>query len=263
MKFSCLASGSKGNSLIVKSENTSVLVDCGISLRELEKRLKSHFIHASTLDAVLVTHEHDDHISGIKSLCTKYKIPLYVTEAVYKSDTRLQAVSLHQVFFFEPRQSFDIKDISVEPFTVPHDAVQTVGLRLWNSNSSISIVTDIGDFSDEILGAVEGSNALVLEANHDQESLWSCGYPWHIKKRIAGPNGHLGNHRTKDFIKEICKRSRNSKDAFKYVGAAHVSENSNTYELARVAVEEGFKDTAFFPEIFVAHQREVSQLFEF
>src|SRR5690606_3557608 len=130
--FSCLASGSKANSYLVKSENTNILIDCGLSVRELARRLLCHDFEISQLSAVIVTHEHDDHIAGIKTLCLKHQIPLFVTEAVFQSDSRLQCISLHQVFFFSSESNFEIGELSIETFTVSHDAVQTVGLRIWN-----------------------------------------------------------------------------------------------------------------------------------
>lgn len=261
MNFACLASGSKANSYIVASETTRVLVDCGLSLRELKRRLEVHSFSLGSIDAVIVTHEHDDHISGVKKLCLTHGIPLYLTEAVYQRDLRLQEISLHQVFFISVNSSFEIRDLHFESFNVPHDAVQTIALRIWDSDRSLCILTDIGEYDEKILQRVVGADALIIEANHDQEKLWTCPYPWYIKKRISGPKGHLGNHRTTEFIKELCKNKEFKNKSLKYIGAAHISENSNTHELALKALNDGIKDADFSPHLFTAKQHEVSDLF--
>ncbi len=261
LAFSCLASGSKANSYLVRSEKTNLLIDCGLSVRELGKRLLFHEFNISQLTAVIVTHEHEDHIAGIKTLCLKHQIPLYVTEPVFESDSRLQCISLHQVFFFSSESSFEIGDLSIETFNVSHDAVQTVGLRIWNSNKSISILTDIGEYDDTIIERVCGADALVIEANHDQEKLWACAYPWYLKKRIAGAGGHLGNHHTTEFLKKLCKKKNYLNSPLKFLGAAHISDNSNTHELAYNAIEAGVEESISAPKLFVARQDKASEMF--
>ena len=261
MKFSVLASGSKGNSLLINSGESYVLIDCGLSLRELEKRLAVHGLTTSSLSAVIVTHEHSDHILGIKSLCSSRNLPLFVSEKVFQNDKHLQEISLHQIFFFCPEEAFEIGKLSFDPFRVSHDAAETVGFNVWEGDKSLTLMTDIGEYTDYTLAKVENSDALIIEANHDEGLLWSCGYPWHTKERIAGPKGHLGNEYTTKFIKDLCKRKKNKTHGLKYLGAAHISENSNTEELALSALVNGIGEDAETPKYFVAKQREVSPLF--
>lgn len=261
MEFICVASGSKGNCYLVRNEKTSVLIDCGISVRELKKRLLVHNIEISSINALLVTHEHDDHIHGASALCTQYDIPLYVTQASYQADQRLQEISLHKVFFFSPDRDFSIGSLDIETFNVPHDAAQTVALRMWHGKVSLCVVTDIGDYDDHILSRCVGADGLILEVNHDHEMLWSCRYPWFVKKRISGPNGHLSNNRAKEFIREVLQRSKTSSRNLKYLAAAHISDNSNDHERAMSVLVEGTEDACIQPSLFLAKQREVSEIY--
>jgi phosphoribosyl 1,2-cyclic phosphodiesterase len=197
----------------------------------------------------------------VKNLCKTFQIPLYVTEKVFRNDFRLQDISLHQVFFFLPDSVFQIGKLSFDPFNVSHDAAQTVGITVWDGNDSISIVTDIGEYTDYTVSKVKESQAIIVEANHDEKLLWGCHYPWYVKERIAGPKGHLGNQFTSSFIKEICKKKKNINSKLKYLGAAHISENGNTEELALEALKTGIRDNFEIPHYFIAKQTEASDLF--
>ena len=263
MEFSCLASGSKGNSYLVRDGSTTLLIDCGISLRELKKRLSSLNVDLASINALLITHEHDDHIYGVSALCKQYDIPVYVTQASFEADQRLQKISLHKVFFFSPERDFSIGTLGVETFNVPHDAAQTVGVRVWEGSASLCLVTDIGDYDDNILDRSIGADALIVETNHDSEKLWLCGYPWYVKKRISGPNGHLSNSRAKEFIRAVCRRSQSSSRSLKYLAGAHISDNSNNHDLAMGVLMEGVEEAWEKPRLFLAKQAEASEIFSF
>lgn len=189
MRFCSIASGSSGNCIYVGSECAHVLVDIGISGKKMEQGLNSLDLTGRDIDGILITHEHSDHIKGLGVIARKYGIPIYATGGTV--DAMLRCGSLGKIpegIFREIRedQAFEIKDLRINPFTIPHDAAQPVGYRLECGESSVGIATDLGKYNDYIIENLQNLDAILLEANHDIRMLQVGKYPYYLKQRILG-----------------------------------------------------------------------------
>lgn len=221
MRFSVLASGSRANCTYVEAAGKRFLIDCGLSGKQVALRLAKNGIDASTLDAIIVTHEHGDHIHGVSVLSRRYKLPVYVNEAAKAKITKVFAFES-----FETGIDFSIGDVQLHPFSIVHDAVDPVGFTIEAEGLKLSHFTDLGRVTPLVKQALEGSHAIVLEANHDKELLQICDYPWELKQRIASSHGHLSNCAAADCLYEAHHAELGQ------VVLGHLSENSNTQELA-------------------------------
>jgi phosphoribosyl 1,2-cyclic phosphodiesterase len=260
VEFSVLASGSKANSVFIRSGRTAVLLDCGLSRRETIKRLSGLSVQPEELAAIVVSHEHEDHISGIRVFAKQSGLPVYLNEPTFSASRKLQEVSLHQIYFFQEGVPFMIGELRFFPFLLSHDAAQPVGFRVSDGERSLSVVTDLGVYDDFILDQVSDSDALLLESNHETEQLWLSEYPWELKERIAGSYGHLSNDDASRFIHKLVKR--NAHGRLKFIGAGHVSENSNTYDRALQAIKDSWRSAPHVPHFFVANQKESTEFFQ-
>ena len=194
LNFCSLYSGSSGNCLFIESENTKLLVDAGVSLKKIEEGLTSLNIEPSSLDAVLITHEHSDHIKSLGNLSKKFDIPVYANKETFDSmPKQVEKISDKNIKTFNNNEKFCVNDIEVKPFYIHHDAANRCGFNFFNDNKKISVATDIGHMDFDILKKLEGSSFILLESNYDPEVLKCTKYPFLLKKRIAGPNGHLSN----------------------------------------------------------------------
>lgn len=221
MRFSVLTSGSKANCTFIESGDTRVLIDCGLSARQTELRLSALGIDAASIDAILVTHEHSDHIHGVSVMSRRFNIPVYANEAT--------ARFLRKVFAWEKfitGEKFCIGNFSVSPFSIVHDAQDPVGFTLESGGLKFAQATDLGRVTPLVREALRGAHAMVVESNHDQEMLMTCDYPWQLKQRISSSHGHLSN----DTAGELLAESLHSD--LQHVVLGHLSENSNTPELA-------------------------------
>ena len=256
IEVSTLASGSKGNSVLIKSDKTKILIDIGISVRKLESSLIAHQTTAAEIDACLLTHEHIDHVRGIKKFCEKYDKPLYghnycvnVLKKKHELKTKFQAD-------FDEK-TFKIGDIIVEPFRISHDSVYAVGYRIADQTSSLVYATDMGYCSDLFYDMAKETDLVLIESNHDVNMLKNCRYPAHVKRRILSNYGHLSNLACASAIKTLLKgRPR------RFV-LAHISEENNLYELAQSETKQSLKlgDVDMQKEnikVFVATQNEAS-----
>ena len=221
MRFSVLASGSRANCTYVESNSAKILIDCGLSGKECEKRLNRLGRSAAELDAILITHEHSDHIKGVSVLSRRYQIPVFSNGAVD---------DLCDKFFgyerFSTGEEFVLKDLDVRSFSVIHDASDPVGFVLKSDGFTFGQATDLGKVTPLVYDALRFLDALVLEFNHDPDLLLSTHYPWQVKQRIKSSHGHLCNFAAEDFLREIYHPHLQS------VVLAHLSENSNQPELA-------------------------------
>src|SRR5260370_2960501 len=206
VSFSVLASGSRGNTAVVESAKARLLVDAGISCRETFKRLKSLAIDPHTLSAILITHEHSDHVSGLATLAKKLKVPVFMTGATHQvwarslRDDSGKLPEVAKLEVFSAGRSFQIADITVTPFTIPHDAADPVGFTFRVEGTKISVATDLGYLPVNVRDHLRGSDILVMESNHDVEMLRGGACPWAVKQRVARNVGHLSNEKIADFF---------------------------------------------------------------
>ena len=231
LRFASLASGSKGNCLIVEADGTRVLVDCGLNLRDTERRLARLGLQPSDLSGILVTHEHGDHAHGVFDFAAAHGITVYLT---YGTMTAMQAegrvVEGVRMVFVNGRELFFIDGLQVAPFTVPHDAREPVQYVLSDGDRRLGVLTDIGAPTAHVARVLSGLHALVLETNYDRDMLWNGGYPRWLKERIAGPFGHLDNEDSGRLLAALdCSR-------LQHLIGAHLSENNNRPDLARGAL---------------------------
>lgn len=302
VRFTVLASGSKGNSTVVSGGRTRILVDAGLSCRELFRRMKLAGEDPETLDAIIVTHEHMDHVNGLAVTARKLGIPVYFTEATHRAWVRcvtprrqmtyaqwleqcrklaaerealasaaageqaetasgevgssavvaeLSAAEepapeaaggrppsrkedpawLPAIEYFQAGCSFDIGDIAVSPFTIPHDAADPVGFVFGVEGVRMAFATDLGYIPPNVKAQLKAVDLLLLESNHDLEMLRDGPYPWSVKQRVLSRVGHLSNDATSDFLENAYDGQA------AYVILAHLSENNNLPELAKVAAE--------------------------
>lgn len=221
-----LGSGSSGNSTFLEAGRTRVLLDAGFSCRETTRRLGELKESPEQIDAIVVTHEHMDHVKGLRVLCKKHRIPVYVTEASWQASGLDSSADFPEVNFFEPGQPFDVGDLHFIPFRVPHDSVECVAFRIEAEGFALAHLTDLGQVTHLVRERVRDCDAMVLESNHDVEMLRWGPYPWALKQRIAGEGGHLSNDAAARLLDEIWT------DRCRHVLLAHMSEKNNHPEIA-------------------------------
>jgi phosphoribosyl 1,2-cyclic phosphodiesterase len=233
MRFASLGSGSEGNALIVEQAAGGapcrVMLDCGFTLKESERRLARLGLAPETLSAIVVTHEHGDHLSGVFKLARRYGIPVWATHGTVQEaqPNELDGVTLH---YCVPGRVFAIGAIEVSPFAVPHDAREPVQYVFSDGARRLAVLTDAGSPTPHIVGMLGGCHALVLECNHDRELLRTSNYPPSLKHRIGGAYGHLANELAAEILARI------DRSVLGAVIAAHLSRNNNTPALAQAAL---------------------------
>ncbi len=231
MNLHVLVSGSAGNSTLVEAEKTRLLVDCGVSGREAARRLESVGCPPETLTAIVVTHEHSDHMQGVGVLSRRFNLPVYLTAGTLAAcNGRLKMAGECRVF--EPGRAFTIGDLEVRPFSIPHDAADPVGFTFHHGDRKVGVATDLG-FSTELAKRhLSACQLLVLESNHDPDMLANGPYPRHLQDRIRGREGHLSNAAAGALLGEVLH------DDLEGVVLAHLSEKNNNPDLARKVAEE-------------------------
>jgi len=229
MRFASLGSGSQGNALLIESGDTRVLLDCGFGLSETISRLSRLGLDASSLDAIIVTHEHGDHSGGVAMLASRFDVAIYLTRGTL-SALGAEGRSIPRRILIDPYTTFAIDGIEVRPFPVPHDAREPVQFVLSDGAVRLGVLTDTGHPTPHVAQALSGVDALVLECNHDLEMLMSGPYSAQLKSRIAGRLGHLANAASAELAQAMdCSR-------LQHLVAAHLSQTNNTAELARAAL---------------------------
>lgn len=233
LKFCSLYSGSTGNSLFVQSDKSKILIDAGESCKKIEEALNNINIDIKDIDAILVTHEHSDHIKGIGTISKKYDIPIYANNNTWDNmQNQKSKISLDNIKNFNNNTKFTIKDLTINPFSIPHDASDPCGFNICNNKVKISIATDIGHITEDILYNLQNSSFVLLESNYDPEILKCSSYPYILKRRISGPNGHLSNDNAGDVISYLMNYG------LKSVMLGHLSKENNFPELAYKTVVE-------------------------
>ncbi len=233
MKMLSVASGSSGNCIAICSDNTLVIVDTGISRKRIEEGLNRYDLTLKDASAILVTHEHSDHISGLGVVSRKDNIPIYSSKGTI--DSILDCGSLGKVDkelfnYINPDESFSIGDLEINPFRISHDAAEPVAYRVSQGDKSVAVATDMGTFTDYTVDNLKNVNALLLEANHDIRMLQTGPYPYYLKQRILSDKGHLSNERCGELLSKVLH------DDLKKVYLGHLSKENNYDKLAYEAV---------------------------
>ena len=206
LNFCSLYSGSSGNSLFVETQNTKLLVDAGVSCKKIENALQDIKVDPSSIDGILITHEHTDHVQGLGTLSRKFDLPVFVNqETLDAMPKQKDKIPDKNIKTFKISDKFEIGDLLIDPFSIPHDAANPCGFNIYKDDKKISIATDIGHMTNNILKSLEGSLFLMLEANYDPEVLRCSSYPFSLKSRIAGPTGHLPNETAGKTISYLLK----------------------------------------------------------
>jgi phosphoribosyl 1,2-cyclic phosphodiesterase len=261
VSVSVLASGSRGNCALVESSSTRILVDAGISCREIFKRLKTTGGDPRSLSAIVITHEHSDHVQGLRVLARKLKIPLYITGATHHAwaravrDAMGELPEVSRLEFFSSGHKFQVGDIEVTPFTIPHDAADPVGFTFRAEGIKIAVATDLGYLPPSVCDQLQGCDVLVMESNHDLEMLRLGPYPWSVKQRVMSRVGHLSNAALAQFF------CTDYDGKASYIVLAHLSAENNHPEVARGEAENalGTRRTLLRNRVLLAAQEQAMQ----
>lgn len=265
MRLCSIASGSSGNCIYAGTETTHVLVDAGISGKRVENGLHSIGLTGHDIDGILVTHEHSDHISGLGVLSRRYRIPIYTTRGTAAAIRECRSVGeIPEELFREVNadEAFTIKDLTVNPMQISHDAAQPVAYRFAYGKSRAAVCTDLGTYNEYTVECLKGMDVLLLEANHDVNMLEVGSYPYYLKQRILGSRGHLSNENSGRLLSRVLH------DHLKRVMLGHLSQENNLPELAyeTVRLEISLADNPYqagdFP-IQIAKRGDVSEVITF
>lgn len=238
--FLPLASGSSGNSALITSKGTKILIDCGISGKRLEEAMNRIDMSCRDLDAILVTHEHTDHISGVGIISRRYSLPIYATEKTHKC-MNVGRIAEENIKIINAGEAFEIGDIAVSAYHIQHDAADPVGFSFTADKEKYAITTDTGIMTEEIKKSIFKSRAVILEANHDVDMLMYGDYPFQLKQRILGKRGHLSNDSAAEAIIELLENGTES------IMLAHLSHENNTPELAYKTAENALTEHGALP----------------
>lgn len=254
MRVCLLASGSKGNAIYIETRETRLLVDAGLSARELAARLAAIGVEPESLDGLLVSHEHQDHSRGIGPLARRYSLPVHLHDA-----TRQALPTLGRIDRIEPFElggRFCLRDVEIDILPLTHDAAAPAGFVIDTPDGRIGIATDLGIATRLVTERLRRCRVLVLETNHDEEMLRDGPYPWHLKQRIRSNHGHLSNRDAGALLQELAW------EGLEAVFLAHLSETNNTPQLAHFAICDAIdRQDACRPQLIVGNQQQVSACF--
>lgn len=256
MRFSVLASGSRGNACYIETDNTNILIDAGLSCRETFRRLDMINVRVDRFDALVITHEHHDHIKGAGPISRKYNIPLLLNRATLRQGIRTLG-SISTPITFQTGHSITINDIVIDTFTKCHDAADPMGLIISSNGASLGIITDLGRSTQLITDRLKKCDAILIEFNHDSEMLDEGPYPPYLKRRIKGAEGHLSNQQAGELLMDIAHKG------MKQIILAHISEINNLPEKALEAAKKALAEIGMDRiSICVSSQDEPSPLIE-
>ncbi len=228
MKFCSLYSGSSGNSIFIASDNAKVLIDAGLAGKKIDDALKHIREESSSIDGIFITHEHIDHIKGVGVLSRKYDIPIYANDNTWAvMEKNIGKIKEHNIRIMDRRSSITINDLEIRSFNIPHDAIAPVGYTVSYAGKNASVVTDFGVFTEEIRDNIIDSDIILLESNHDVNMLRMGPYPYKLKLRVLGENGHLSNEDCGSAIVSLLKN-----DKKKQIVLGHLSGTNNHPDLA-------------------------------
>lgn len=257
LRFSVLASGSTGNAFYIESDKERILVDAGLSGKQLDQLFEKVQVDPSRLTGILVTHEHSDHIKGLGIMARKYNLPIYANEKTWHAmEGSIGKLSLDQKFHFGMEEVKTFGDIDVESFGVSHDAAQPMFYTFRHDGKKVALVTDLGYVSERIKKTVEDADAYIFEANHDVSMLRMGRYPWNVKRRILGDSGHVSNEDCGLALTDIIGNRT------KRIYLAHLSLDNNMKDLARMSVDNVLKERGITLDLFDTDPKSPTALYE-
>jgi phosphoribosyl 1,2-cyclic phosphodiesterase len=258
LRVTILASGSSGNCTLLETGRTRLLVDAGLGKKETLRRLAAVERQVDRLDGIVISHEHSDHIGSLAQVLGQWRTTVYLTEATHAEVNRILPENaqkrLDRVEHIRAGHRFLVGDIEVSPISIPHDAADPLGFTFRANGVKVAIVTDLGYLPELVKFHLRDSDCLMLESNHDLEMLKVGPYPWHVKQRVMSRTGHLSNHMVSEFLAD----AEGFDGRARYVVLAHLSENNNNPDVARISAEEALGRrtgaAAFSGELMVASQ---------
>ncbi len=227
-KFCTLFSGSSGNAVYLGTDRGSVLIDCGMSGKQVLEAMQANGLKPEEVQAILITHEHSDHVKGAGILSRRLHVPIYATEGTWQGmEAAVGEIPSHHRVVITAGESFFLNDLEIMPFSIPHDANDPTGYRLYTPQASVAVATDLGYFADSVRDAVTGAEVVLLESNHDPEMLkQNAFYPAHLKRRILGKKGHLSNESGAAAAVALANTGT------RHLLLGHLSSENNTPDLA-------------------------------
>ena len=254
MRVCLLASGSRGNATLIEADGCRLLIDAGLSAREIDRRLREIDLCADDLDALLITHEHHDHVSGIGPLARRHHLPVYIVPETAAAITRLGSIA--DLRYFSAGARFTLGNLEISSFSTTHDAADPVGFVIDSAEGRIGYATDLGLSTRLVADCLKRSRILVLESNHDEQMLRDGPYPWPLKQRIQGRLGHLSNRAAADLLQQLAW------DGLEAIFLAHLSDENNHPELAQQEISRCLAAApGCNPQIFIGRQAKVSHNF--
>ncbi|MCD8352968.1 MAG: MBL fold metallo-hydrolase [Clostridiales bacterium] len=256
MLLRTLASGSSGNSVLIQSGSSAVLVDAGISCRKITQRLRDCGLTPGDLNGILVTHEHTDHIAGLGVLMKHCNVPIYASGGTCAALVRKYPVTQNHLMLVPAGTCFDLAGLTVTSFPTPHDAADSVGYRVSDGKRSAAVATDLGRATDYIRSVLTGTDLVLLESNHDVASLRSGPYPYYLQERILSDIGHLCNEAAAELAVYLARQGTGT------LVLGHLSKENNTPELAYSVVQKALQREGLSPRLGLAPRDELSQIYE-
>lgn len=257
LRFSVLASGSTGNAFYIESNKEKILVDAGLSGKQLDLLFSKAKLDPTQLSRILVTHEHSDHIKGLGIIARKYNLPIYANEKTWKAmEHSLGKLTLDQKFIFNMEEVKTFGDMDVESFGVSHDAAEPMFYTFHSHGKKVALVTDLGYVSERIKKTVEDADAFIFEANHDVDMLRMGRYPWSVKQRILGDSGHVSNEDSGLALADIINNNTQR------IYLAHLSLDNNMKDLARMSVSRVLQERGINIQICDTDPKEPTALYD-
>lgn len=244
-RFASLGSGSKGNATLIQVNDTMVMVDCGFTIKETEARLLRLDVSPEHINAILVTHEHSDHLGGVAPFSRKHDIPVWLTHGTLH---KAKDDGFYEAHCFNAHEAFAINDMAIQPYPVPHDAREPSQFVFSNGEKTLGLLTDCGSITPHIISMLDGVHALLLECNYEERMLLNGPYPPSLKARVGSSVGHLSNAQAEHLLQSI-----NTEELFCLIGM-HVSENNNAEAHAYEALTRGLGHAPSWLEIACQNQ---------
>lgn len=261
--FRSLSSGSCGNASLLSCGDTMIMIDAGLGIRTLKKSFKELAIDPKQLAAILVTHDHADHIRGLESFAVDFSVPVYASPLVYKAlhhATYLHGGLMNHLALMELGEPLTLGAMEITSFEVPHDATQNVGYRITGPRGCFTLMTDVGEVTADVEAAIKGANYLVIESDYDEEMLRTGPYPMMLKERILGGNGHLSNREA------ACTVARNYHPDLRFLALCHLSGQNNNPTVARESMSNALLEIGVQPgrdlQLEVLQRRVISPLYK-